>query len=708
MWKFNLIHATLSNGVARPPTPGGKMHAGKGESIFPTFPSLRPPISITYSHIHPFITALRCPPSRVTNTKREMYDQGAFRQVDSDDQDEYITIDPEVPLWDPSLTGGLQRNVSTTFGDAIFSDEVEPEAQQWWLNPPPGGWPKEKKRLLKAKTAPLDYNFIEDEMFHQEWLAEGRKPLSSLKPGDIIKGRVIKTLLREGVQIDVGCEWDGLLPIYQPRSKAAYPPPPDFSALMDLQWILHNWRGLKEQPKLWNQRFRIRKKKGQQDGAGLKMQQRAASKAPGAGQQHNTRHLRVYPPTEGFTKAAKEQFKARKDQLQKEVAMFVKTYIPVDLIAQFRVYRSLLEGWEKYREQWDRQSKEERYVLTRMLVDDGILPRSLLPPPQDKTQAQLEEEEEADSHHIVLSDEELNAALNQPHPELDEEMQQALALFRADLRQELEGAAANGDNPDNIKMEDIDRLVEEIVSEMGLNVDDVEVDRERDEREKRVAESYNFGTRGSSGASGGTADMRKMFPNFFNTTTQKKVAAKASEILASKEFQDYLDWYQFYLIGDLDDHVALRRIWRNIEGRIQLDEEIEVKVHAVDGTGLHRFPIQLAIVDAEVGGMIVPPEEWKPKLNLTNIPTPRWDEMEEYAAGIGRNLYVEREKLKVEMPSFYEEWNEGKRWDWMKAGKKGGEDGGKDAEVVYAEQLRAGVDMEIAEKIVRVMREEDS
>jgi len=643
-----------------------------------------------------------------------MYDQGAFRQVDSDDQDEYITIDPEVPLWDPSLSGGLQRNVSTTFGDAIFSDEVEPEAQQWWLNPPPGGWPKEKRRLLKAKTAPLDYNFIEDEMFHQEWLAEGRKPLSSLKPGDIMKGRVVKTLLREGVQIDIGCEWDGLLPIYQPRSKAAYPPPPDFSALMDLQWILHNWRGLKEQPKLWNQRFRIRKKKGQQDGAGLKMQQRAASKAPGAGQQHNTRHLRVYPPTEGFTKATKEQFKARKDQLQKEVAMYVKTYIPVDLIAQFRVYRSLLEGWEKYREQWDRQSKEERYVLTKMLVDGGILPRSLLPP-ADKLKKHLEEgggrggesndddDDDDDSDGIVMSEEELNAELNQPQPQLDEEMQQALALFRADLRQELEVAAANGDP--NIKVEDIDRLVEEIVDEMGLNVDDAKVDRERDEREKRMAESYNFGTRGS-GTSGGPN--KKNLPNVFNTTTQKKIAAKASEILASSEFQDYLDWYQFYLIGDPDDHVALRSIWKNIEGHMKLDEDIEVRVHAIDGTGIHRFPVQLAIVDTEVGAMIVPPEEWKPKLNLTNIPTPRWDEMEEYAAGIGRNLHVEKEKLKVEMPSFYEEWNEGKRWDWMKVGKKGGEDGGKDAEVVYAEQLRAGVDMEMAEKIARLMWEEDS
>jgi len=46
----NLMHATLSNGVARPPTAGGVMHAGKGESFFFNLPQASNPQSPPYYH----------------------------------------------------------------------------------------------------------------------------------------------------------------------------------------------------------------------------------------------------------------------------------------------------------------------------------------------------------------------------------------------------------------------------------------------------------------------------------------------------------------------------------------------------------------------------------------------------------------------------------------------------------------------------------
>lgn len=53
------------------------------------------------------------------------------------DDDDYIVLDPERPVPRPEL-GPLERRVSSTFEEALLSEEVDPEAMKYWFTEPKG------------------------------------------------------------------------------------------------------------------------------------------------------------------------------------------------------------------------------------------------------------------------------------------------------------------------------------------------------------------------------------------------------------------------------------------------------------------------------------------------------------------------------------------------------------------------------------------
>lgn len=125
------------------------------------------------------------------------------------EDDDYMIVDPENPVPNPHL-GPLERRVSTTFEEGLEQEEMDLEAMSYWFTEPPEGWKSGKRRLKKAKTIPTE-EF--DEVRHVGDAARERRPLAEVRPGDVLQGTVVKQMLHHGIQVDVGAEADGLIPL---------------------------------------------------------------------------------------------------------------------------------------------------------------------------------------------------------------------------------------------------------------------------------------------------------------------------------------------------------------------------------------------------------------------------------------------------------------------------------------------------------------
>ncbi|PRW44854.1 PLASTID TRANSCRIPTIONALLY ACTIVE 10-like isoform B [Chlorella sorokiniana] len=159
----------------------------------------------------------RLPPPAVTNEGREMRDPSVLRE----DEDEYITIDPELPQPGTAHFGiPLERRIGTSYEDAVFKDEVDPEATEWWFTEPAGGWPTEKRRLRKLEVAE---EVDTDDFAHAGAAAEGRTPLELIREGQVVRGTVVAQLLYHGAQVDIGAQWDALLPVQEDQWEEAAP-----------------------------------------------------------------------------------------------------------------------------------------------------------------------------------------------------------------------------------------------------------------------------------------------------------------------------------------------------------------------------------------------------------------------------------------------------------------------------------------------------
>jgi hypothetical protein len=169
--------------------------------------------------------------SRVTNGGREV-EQGTADAVyqaalDAEDEEGHIWVDAENPVPRPEL-GPLERRVSMTFEEGLESEEVDPEAEEYWFNEPPGGWKTGKIRLrtpqILATEAVDEFRHpvlsSQDEEggdggFNAKSSSSGsrqsRRPIEELRPGDKLQGTVVAQILHHGLQVDVGASADGLI-----------------------------------------------------------------------------------------------------------------------------------------------------------------------------------------------------------------------------------------------------------------------------------------------------------------------------------------------------------------------------------------------------------------------------------------------------------------------------------------------------------------
>lgn len=144
------------------------------------------------------------PPPHVTNQGKEMRVAKLLEEAGLVD-DDYIVLDPDNPVPNPEL-GPLERRVSTTFEEGLVQEELDPEAMKFWFTEPAEGWNQEKRRFKKAQVLPTEDI---DEFRHAD--TSGRRPLSEIRVGDILRGTVTQQLFYHGFQIDLAAEADGLI-----------------------------------------------------------------------------------------------------------------------------------------------------------------------------------------------------------------------------------------------------------------------------------------------------------------------------------------------------------------------------------------------------------------------------------------------------------------------------------------------------------------
>jgi hypothetical protein len=169
----------------------------------------------------------------VTNEGKEMRVPGVMKRAGLDD-DDFIVVDPYNAPPHPE-DGPLQRSVSTTFDEGLLLDEVDLEAQAWWFTEPEGGWAVQPQRLRKAEVVATD---DADVLRHHGAAAAGRRPVGQLRPGDRLRGAVVKHMLHHGLQVDVGADADGLVALSELEAwEALGDAAPDVGA--ELEFTVH-------------------------------------------------------------------------------------------------------------------------------------------------------------------------------------------------------------------------------------------------------------------------------------------------------------------------------------------------------------------------------------------------------------------------------------------------------------------------------------
>jgi hypothetical protein len=136
----------------------------------------------------------------ITNTQAELIAAGLHDAAD----DEYLEIN-RIQVPNPEL-GPLEQRVEATYEEAMFTEEISPADTQYWFTAPEEGWNSEPERVPKA---PL----LENAMPTALNPGEGRTPLDGLREGAEMTGVVTRLMLHHGAQVDLGAEYDGLIPI---------------------------------------------------------------------------------------------------------------------------------------------------------------------------------------------------------------------------------------------------------------------------------------------------------------------------------------------------------------------------------------------------------------------------------------------------------------------------------------------------------------
>lgn len=118
----------------------------------------------------------------------------------------------QLQIPNPEL-GPLEKRVSAQFEEAIFTEEISQDDADYWFTEPEGGWNMEPERVRKAPE--VETAFVTAENF-----GDGRTKLEDIKEGAVLTGTVTSLMLYHGIQLDLGAEYDGLVPIPTPEFDA--------------------------------------------------------------------------------------------------------------------------------------------------------------------------------------------------------------------------------------------------------------------------------------------------------------------------------------------------------------------------------------------------------------------------------------------------------------------------------------------------------
>ncbi|GLC34278.1 hypothetical protein PLESTB_001602600 [Pleodorina starrii] len=151
-------------------------------------------------------------PCRITSTSKELFQSEQAKEMNMDDNGEDAYMDlPDYQVFDPDK-GPLEKRVQRSFLDAVTDDKVDLRDTEYWFSNPEGNWNSKPKRV---------YFMSEDEepMTPQPWHppeleedADKRIKFEDLEEGRVVVGSITDVWLYHGIQIDIGAEFDGLIP----------------------------------------------------------------------------------------------------------------------------------------------------------------------------------------------------------------------------------------------------------------------------------------------------------------------------------------------------------------------------------------------------------------------------------------------------------------------------------------------------------------
>jgi len=142
---------------------------------------------------------------RITNGGEEIFDE-----EDGDAADpKWLWSVPAVPINTPNPEMGPfpGKRIPHTWFDLQFDKFTFKEDSDFWFTCPPNGW--EEHKPVKLQTVTHEPDIVECALN----LGPGRVKLEDMREGLVIEGEVNAMSLNHGIQVDIGCEFDGLIAV---------------------------------------------------------------------------------------------------------------------------------------------------------------------------------------------------------------------------------------------------------------------------------------------------------------------------------------------------------------------------------------------------------------------------------------------------------------------------------------------------------------
>jgi len=142
---------------------------------------------------------------RITNGGDEIFDE----EDGTATHPKWVWSVPELPLNTPNPEMGPLpgKRIPHTWFDLQFDKTAFKEDSDYWFSEPPGGW---------KEYAPVKLEVLEEQPDIVECalnLGPGRVKLADMKEGMVLEGEVNAMSLNHGIQVDLGCEFDGLIAV---------------------------------------------------------------------------------------------------------------------------------------------------------------------------------------------------------------------------------------------------------------------------------------------------------------------------------------------------------------------------------------------------------------------------------------------------------------------------------------------------------------